>query len=52
MLFWLQPENIKVPVYLHHGALDDMKGFSDPEVHAGAGVALKLLCACAAVAVC
>ncbi len=27
-----QPENIKVPVYLHHGALDDMKGFSDPEV--------------------
>ncbi|PRW56138.1 carboxymethylenebutenolidase-like protein [Chlorella sorokiniana] len=26
-----QPENIKVPVYLHHGALDAMKGFSDPE---------------------
>lgn len=26
-----QPENIKVPIQLHFGQLDDMKGFSDPE---------------------
>jgi len=26
-----QPENIKVPVALHTGALDDMKGFSDAD---------------------
>ena len=26
-----QPENVKVPVQLHAGVLDDHKGFSDPE---------------------
>ena len=26
-----QPENVKVPVQMHFGELDDFKGFSDPE---------------------
>ena len=30
-----QPENIKVPVALHTGALDAMKGFSDPDTVRG-----------------
>lgn len=42
-----------MPVYLHHGALDGMTGFSDPEVcgELMMGVALKLLRTWAAVAV-
>lgn len=32
-----QPEAIKVPIQQHHGELDAMKGFSDPEVSERAG---------------
>lgn len=41
-----QPENIKVPLAMHHGALDAMKGFSDPEVGAGPGVVARPVRVC------
>ena len=34
-----QPQNIKVPVQLHFGRLDQFKGFSDPDVSDAAGAA-------------
>ena len=36
---WVQPEAIKVPVQVHAGDEDAMKGLSDPEVTPAAGLA-------------